>query len=169
MKYNSIGEQLIAKAKELDPNYKPDKFNDMSEALDIILTNNSSGSIKNYSVSILPSEIEANSENTKWLNFKGNGLEKMSNLFSFLINNENKILKIHASFNLYASDESMYYYYNGDGSFHKMFVGEGNLVNINALRDNFLFNETLIFQNQPIINDYLEILESFTILVTYYE
>ena len=39
MKYNSIGEQLIAKAKELDPSYKPDKFNDMSEALDIILTN----------------------------------------------------------------------------------------------------------------------------------
>ena len=39
MKYNSIGEQLIAKAQELDPNYKPDKFNDMSEALDIILNN----------------------------------------------------------------------------------------------------------------------------------
>lgn len=39
MKYNSIGEQLIAKAKELDSNYKPDKFNDMSEALDIILNN----------------------------------------------------------------------------------------------------------------------------------
>lgn len=44
MKYNSIGEQLIAKAKELDPNYKPDKFNDMSEALDIILKNSGSGS-----------------------------------------------------------------------------------------------------------------------------
>ena len=39
MKYNSIGEQLIAKAKELDPSYKSDKFNDMSEALDIILKN----------------------------------------------------------------------------------------------------------------------------------
>ena len=39
MKYNSIGEQLIAKAKELDPNYKPDKFNDMSEAINIILNN----------------------------------------------------------------------------------------------------------------------------------
>ena len=39
MKYNSIGEQLIAKAKELDPSYKPDKFNDMSEAINIILTN----------------------------------------------------------------------------------------------------------------------------------
>ena len=39
MKYNSIGEQLIAKAKEIDPSYKDDQFNDMSEALDIILTN----------------------------------------------------------------------------------------------------------------------------------
>ena len=39
MKYNSIGEQLIAKAKELDPSFKDDQFNDMSEALDIILTN----------------------------------------------------------------------------------------------------------------------------------
>ena len=43
MKYNSIGEQLIAKAKELDPSYKPDKFNDMSEALDVILNNSGSG------------------------------------------------------------------------------------------------------------------------------
>ena len=39
MKYNSIGEQLVAKAKELDPSYKPDKFNDMSEAINIILNN----------------------------------------------------------------------------------------------------------------------------------
>ena len=39
MKYNSIGQQLIAKAKEIDPSYKDDQFNDMSEALDIILTN----------------------------------------------------------------------------------------------------------------------------------
>ena len=39
MKYNSIGEQLIAKAKEIDPSYKPDKFNDMSEAIDVILNN----------------------------------------------------------------------------------------------------------------------------------
>lgn len=44
MKYNSIGEQLIAKAKEIDPSYKPDKFNDMSEAIDVIL-NNSGGDI----------------------------------------------------------------------------------------------------------------------------
>ena len=42
MKYNSIGEQLIAKAQELDPNYKPDKFNDMSEAIDVILNNTGS-------------------------------------------------------------------------------------------------------------------------------
>lgn len=39
MKYNSIGEQLVAKAKEIDPSYKPDKFNDLSEALNIILKN----------------------------------------------------------------------------------------------------------------------------------
>ena len=44
MKYNSIGEQLIAKAKELDPSYTPDKFNDMSEALDVILNKTGSGS-----------------------------------------------------------------------------------------------------------------------------
>ena len=44
MKYNSIGEQLIAKAQELDPNYKPDKFNDMSEAINIILNNSGDGS-----------------------------------------------------------------------------------------------------------------------------
>lgn len=43
MKYNSIGEQLIAKAKELDPSYKPDKFNDMSEAINIILSNSGGG------------------------------------------------------------------------------------------------------------------------------
>ena len=43
MKYNSIGEQLIAKAQELDPSYKPDKFNDMSEAIDVILNNNGGG------------------------------------------------------------------------------------------------------------------------------
>ena len=45
MKYNSIGEQLIAKAQELDPNYKPDKFNDMSEAIDVILNNTGGGDI----------------------------------------------------------------------------------------------------------------------------
>ena len=39
MKYNSIGQQLIAKAKEIAPNYQSDKFNDMSEALEIILNN----------------------------------------------------------------------------------------------------------------------------------
>lgn len=45
MKYNSIGEQLIAKAQELDPNYKPDKFNDMSEAIDVILNNSGGKSV----------------------------------------------------------------------------------------------------------------------------
>lgn len=53
MKYNSIGEQLIAKAQELDPNYKPDKFNDMSEALDVILNNTSGGSAQLY-LDIMP-------------------------------------------------------------------------------------------------------------------
>lgn len=46
MKYNSIGEQLIAKAQELDPSYKPDKFNDMSEAIDVILNNSGGGGYK---------------------------------------------------------------------------------------------------------------------------
>lgn len=50
MKYNSIGEQLIAKAQELDPNYKPDKFNDMSEALNIILNNSSSSGKPIFSI-----------------------------------------------------------------------------------------------------------------------
>ena len=52
MKYNSIGEQLIAKAQELDPNYKPDKFNDMSEALNIILNKTGSGRIKIFQPTI---------------------------------------------------------------------------------------------------------------------
>lgn len=61
MKYNSIGEQLIAKAKELDPNYKPDKFNDMSEALDIILNNSGGGD--GQSIEDLP-VVELTSETT---------------------------------------------------------------------------------------------------------
>ena len=52
MKYNSIGEQLVAKAKELDPSYKPDKFNDMSEAINIILNNTNSNSTKYYEITI---------------------------------------------------------------------------------------------------------------------
>lgn len=35
----NIGQILIDKAKELDPTYKPDKFNDMGEAAQIILDN----------------------------------------------------------------------------------------------------------------------------------
>lgn len=54
MKYNSIGEQLIAKAQELDPNYKPDKFNDMSEALDVILNNAGGGSNTQLYLDITP-------------------------------------------------------------------------------------------------------------------
>ena len=63
MKYNSIGEQLIAKAQELDPNYKPDKFNDMSEAIDVILNNSSRGyKIKKLTITkngLYDSEFEA--------------------------------------------------------------------------------------------------------------
>lgn len=61
MKYNSIGEQLITKAKELDPSYKPDKFNDMSEALDVILNNSSGGD--GQSIEDLP-VVELTSETT---------------------------------------------------------------------------------------------------------
>lgn len=61
MKYNSIGEQLIAKAKELDPNYKPDKFNDMSEAIDILLNNSGGGD--GQSIEDLP-VVELTSETT---------------------------------------------------------------------------------------------------------
>lgn len=60
MKYNSIGEQLIAKAQELDPNYKPDKFNDMSEAIDVILNNSGGGG---QSIEDLP-VVELTSETT---------------------------------------------------------------------------------------------------------
>ena len=35
----NIGQILVDKAKELDPTYKPDKFNDMGEAAQIILGN----------------------------------------------------------------------------------------------------------------------------------
>ena len=65
MKYNSIGEQLIAKAKELDPNYKPDKFNDMSEALDVIL-NNTGGSGSGIPVVEGTLVEEESTENTKY-------------------------------------------------------------------------------------------------------
>lgn len=54
MKYNSIGEQLIAKAQELDPSYKPDKFNDMSEAIDVILNKTGSSSNAKLYLDILP-------------------------------------------------------------------------------------------------------------------
>ena len=35
----NIGQILVDKAKNLDPTYKPDKFNDMGEAAQIILDN----------------------------------------------------------------------------------------------------------------------------------
>ena len=39
----NIGQILVDKAKELDPTYKPDKFNDMGEAAQIILDNMGKG------------------------------------------------------------------------------------------------------------------------------
>ena len=39
----NIGQILVDKAKELDPTYKPDKFNDMGEAAQIILDNMGTG------------------------------------------------------------------------------------------------------------------------------
>ena len=63
MKYNSIGEQLIAKAKEIDPNYKPDKFNDMSEALDVILNNSGGGGIPVVEGTL---DEQESTENTKY-------------------------------------------------------------------------------------------------------
>ena len=40
----NIGQILVDKAKDLDPTYKPDKFNDMGEAAQIILNNIGTGS-----------------------------------------------------------------------------------------------------------------------------
>ena len=79
MKYNSIGEQLIAKAQELDPNYKPDKFNDMSEAIDVIL-NNSGGDIW---LDITPYLYEGESEGT----ISQEGYDLVYNSFSIATEN----------------------------------------------------------------------------------
>lgn len=66
MKYNSIGEQLIAKAQELDPNYKPDKFNDMSEAIDVILNNTGSdGGITTANINSETFQLDTSSLTTK--------------------------------------------------------------------------------------------------------
>lgn len=70
MKYNSIGEQLIAKAKEIDPSYKPDKFNDMSEAIDVILNNNGSGGGDIW-LDITPYLSEGESEDTMSISQEG--------------------------------------------------------------------------------------------------
>ena len=65
MKYNSIGEQLIATAHELDPNYKPDKFNDMSEAIDVILNNSGSGGITTANVNLETFQLDTSSLTNK--------------------------------------------------------------------------------------------------------
>ena len=80
MKYNSIGEQLIAKAKKLDPNYKPDKFNDMSEAIDILL-NNSGGDIW---LDITP-YLQDGGEGT--MSISQEGYDLVSNAFSIATEN----------------------------------------------------------------------------------
>jgi hypothetical protein len=56
----NLGQILIDKAQEIDPSFKPDKFNDAGDALDIVLKN---VSIPSYYVEI---------EGANWaLNFKG--------------------------------------------------------------------------------------------------
>ena len=65
MKYNSIGEQLIAKAQELDPDYKPDKFNDMSEAIDVILNNTGSSGITTANVNLETFQLDTSSLTNK--------------------------------------------------------------------------------------------------------
>ena len=88
MKYNSIGEQLIAKAQELDPNYKPDKFNDMSEAIDVIL-NNTDGEGGDIWLDITPYLSESESEGT--MSISQEGYDLVYNSFS--IETENPINK----------------------------------------------------------------------------
>lgn len=44
MTHNNLGELLVTKAKELDPTYEPDNFNDAGEALSIILEHISAAS-----------------------------------------------------------------------------------------------------------------------------
>lgn len=91
MKYNSIGEQLIAKAKEIDPSYKSDKFNDMSEALDIILK----------SVGSATSVFDA----TPYLIDESSvSVEGFNALSEFISNNYGSIVKINMG--------SYYAYYN---------------------------------------------------------
>ena len=91
MKYNSIGEQLIAKAKEIDPSYKSDKFNDMSEALDIILK----------SVGSATSVFDA----TPYLiNESSISVEGYNALKEFVSNNYGSVVKINMG--------SYYAYYN---------------------------------------------------------
>lgn len=80
MKYNSIGEQLITKAQELDPSYKPDKFNDMSEALNIILNNSSSGNNFNLYDCIFNLNNEENF-NSETMSLTEVGLNKLNDMF----------------------------------------------------------------------------------------
>lgn len=84
MKYNSIGEQLIAKAQELDPNYKPDKFNDMSEALDVILNNSGGHKTKKYNS--IGEQLIAKAQELD-PNYKPDKFNDMSEAIDVILNN----------------------------------------------------------------------------------
>lgn len=97
MKYNSIGEQLIAKAQELDPNYKPDKFNDMSEALDVILNNSGGGSGREI--------LELNEADSNTVQFITPGQETtLTGVYD--------LNKTYKGFKITASDMERTYYFN---------------------------------------------------------
>ena len=49
----NMGQILIDKAQEIDPSFKPDKFNDAGDALDIVLKN---VSIPSYQLTIAGAE-----------------------------------------------------------------------------------------------------------------
>lgn len=84
MKYNSIGEQLIAKAQELDPNYKPDKFNDMSEAIDVIL-NNSGGSSEDDRKLVLKADFASTDEFNYRIPITKDVADKIKNIYFYEI------------------------------------------------------------------------------------
>ena len=91
MKYNSIGEQLIAKAQELDPSYKPDKFNDMSEAINIILNNTGGGSAQLY-LDILP-YITFDDENVVAIDTEMNVVDHKGNEYEVTLLNKHAYIK----------------------------------------------------------------------------
>ena len=65
----NIGQILIDKAKELDPTYKPDKFNDMGEAAQIILDNMGKGETDAIELNLNDGswEMQENSDGIKFV------------------------------------------------------------------------------------------------------